>query len=247
MTEVLASPEPADMSQVECLETFAYVPGQGCIRLRQHMQRMIRDYQMISERYGGQRCSTDVDELGRKVLTQIGSSEQALRVRVTLSSGGAVKVTSTPFTDKKGTIQTIALSKQVVDHTDFWITVKSTHRTIYERIKADKPAEIFDTLISNDEGNVTECCVANVAFCFGEDWVSLDSSTVGEDILKAHHWVTPPLKDGMLPGILRHELVSKGLLKEESVPVNELRRSDTKFAMIAFNSLRGMYPCTLVL
>ena len=81
-----------------------------------------------------------------------------------------------------------------------------------------------DVLLTNVAGNVTESTIANVAALIGG------------------RWVTPPIGEGLLPGVLRGRLVSDGVLVEQPVPVDDLRRAD---GLALVNSVRGWRPARL--
>ena len=70
----------------------------------------------------------------------------------------------------------------------------------------------------NNLGNVTESAIANIVY-------QLDGELF-----------TPPLVDGLLPGVLRDELLDTGVIAERSLPVDELEVVE---AFWLINSLRG--------
>ncbi|KAJ9476119.1 Ubiquitin carboxyl-terminal hydrolase MIY1 [Pseudozyma hubeiensis] len=116
----------------------------------------------------------------------------------------------------------------------------------------DTDGKCFDVILWNDEVEqvvdgsvamvtsptrlVTESSLANVLV----EEVSADG---GES-----RFVTPRTQTGMLDGLLRHWLVSKGLVQEEDVSLNELvGRVDSGSAHVWLcNSLRGVWKVDLV-
>ena len=118
---------------------------------------------------------------------------------------------------------------------------KTSARHVYDAARAragiDKPIAIadgqraptaakpFDVLLYNEAGELTECCIANVA---------LEDGRGG--------WATPPPECGLLPGVLRAELLMAGALYEAVVTLDELIAAlrDGR-RLVAFNSLRGVY------
>jgi len=74
----------------------------------------------------------------------------------------------------------------------------------------------FDVLLVNEKGHITECSIANIAF-----EVKCEEGN-DQDPLSTW-WITPPESDGLLPGVLRQELLTRGHLSEQTVTVNHLR------------------------
>jgi para-aminobenzoate synthetase/4-amino-4-deoxychorismate lyase len=101
---------------------------------------------------------------------------------------------------------------------------KTTHRAHYEAFAPTDPA-VFDTLLYNAQGELTECTRGNIA------------------LLLDGQWVTPPLRCGLLDGVGREMYLKQGRLKEAVLRVTDLPRVQA-FAFI--NSLRGWLDANLV-
>lgn len=101
---------------------------------------------------------------------------------------------------------------------------KTTRRAHYEAF-APTAGGVFDTLLWNAEGEITECTRGNIA---------LQREDGG--------WVTPPLRCGLLNGIGRARRLRSGELAEAVVRVQELPRMK---ALAFVNSLRGWLPADL--
>ena len=113
----------------------------------------------------------------------------------------------------------IGLADHVVHADDPWFTVKTTHREIYDSARAALPNGLDEVVFVNQSGFVSEGTITNVFVQKG-------------DIL-----LTPALSDGVLPGILRAELLNDGRAQEA-----QLRWADVLAAEDVFvgNSLRGL-------
>ena len=111
----------------------------------------------------------------------------------------------------------LALAPEPVDDGDAFLYHKTTRRGVYERARAERPGA-DDVVLWNARGEITETCVANIAFRDGEEWV------------------TPPLSSGLLPGVFRRHLLETGRLRE-GVVLKEALGTDTETAV--FNSVRG--------
>ncbi|WP_019654901.1 aminodeoxychorismate synthase component I [Variovorax atrisoli] len=100
---------------------------------------------------------------------------------------------------------------------------KTTRRAHYEAFAPTQPG-VFDTLLWNRDGEITECTRGNIA------------------LLLDGRWVTPPLHCGLLNGIGRANRVRDGQLAEAVVRVEDLPRVQ---ALAFMNSLRGWLDADL--
>lgn len=108
-------------------------------------------------------------------------------------------------------------------HSEF-TRFKTTHRAHYDAFAPTDPA-VFDTLLYNEAGELTECTRGNIA------------------LLLDGRWVTPPLRCGLLDGIGREMALKQGRVVEAVVRVDDLLRVQA-FAFV--NSLRGWLPARLL-
>ncbi len=114
----------------------------------------------------------------------------AYAVRLLLSRNGSVRTETAPppVTPRH---PKVALASAPISSDDEFLRYKTTNRAVYEAL-APKTPDVFDTLLFNERGEITEFTRGNVA-------LALD----GE-------WVTPPEASGLLPGTLRAELLLQG-------------------------------------
>jgi para-aminobenzoate synthetase/4-amino-4-deoxychorismate lyase len=147
------------------------------------------------------------------------------RVRLLLKRQGVARAESFVLAASDGTPQRVQLASTALEaaHSEF-VRYKTTHRALYDAY-APTDATVFDTLLWNARGELTESTRCNVA-------MKLD----GE-------WLTPALSCGLLDGIAREELIERGRLREAVIPIEALARAE---GLALFNSLRGWMPATLV-
>lgn len=100
---------------------------------------------------------------------------------------------------------------------------KTSRRDHYEAYAPSDP-NIFDTLLYNPQGELTECTRGNIA------------------LLLDGQWQTPALRCGLLAGVGRAQLLAQGRLQEAVITLADLPRVQA-FAFV--NSLRGWLPATL--
>jgi len=101
---------------------------------------------------------------------------------------------------------------------------KTTRRAHYDAFTPTDPA-VFDTLLYNAQGELTECTRGNIA-------LKLDGV-----------WVTPPLRCGLLDGVGREMALKAGRLAEKVVHLDDLPRVQ---AVAFVNSLRGWVDAQMV-
>src|SRR5439155_25284069 len=133
----------------------------------------------------------------------------------TLSRSGKITLEASPIHSLQG--NKITLAKQPMPRPSTFIYHKTTHRQIYRQHLEAQP-EFNDVILWNDQGFITESCIANVVI-----------SHQGE-------WVTPPLNHGLLPGVFRKSLIENGLIHEKSISVDELLHAQHVYLI---NSVRG--------
>lgn len=147
----------------------------------------------------------------------------AWRVRLLLDAQGQVSAAAYALPATATPVR-LQLATHAIEeaHSEF-VRFKTTHRSHYDAFAPTQP-EVFDTLLWNAQGEITECTRGNIA-------VLLDGS-----------WVTPPLHCGLLPGVGRARALREGRVREAMVRLEDLPRA-TAFAFV--NSLRGWVDATL--
>ncbi|MFZ6819046.1 aminodeoxychorismate synthase component I [Undibacterium sp. Ji22W] len=123
----------------------------------------------------------------------------------------------------------IFLSQQVCTTHPVFLAHKSSHRALYDKAwqEAEKQGG-FDSLFCNSLGKITEGGRSNV-------FVKIKGN-----------WYTPPLSDGVLPGIMRSVLLEDTQLRaaEKSLSRQDLQQAEEIFVC---NALRGVLKAELVL
>lgn len=148
------------------------------------------------------------------------------RVRLALSVTGEVQITAEPLPPS---VQPVSLQlahqpiANAVAHSDV-VRFKTSVRQHYDAFKPQS-AGIFDIVLFNEDGQITEGTRGNIA-------VQLDG-----------RWVTPPLQCGLLPGVGRALALSQGRLTEQVVTLQEANHA-SGWAFI--NSLRGWLDARLI-
>jgi para-aminobenzoate synthetase/4-amino-4-deoxychorismate lyase len=145
------------------------------------------------------------------------------RVRLLLDAQGTPRAEAFAMEAPPSRVQ-LQLAARAFDEAQSDFTrFKTTRRAHYEAFAPTAPG-VFDTLLWNREGEITECTRGNIA------------------LLLDGRWVTPPLHCGLLNGIGRAGRVRSGQLAEAVVRVDDLPRVQ---ALAFVNSLRGWIDADL--
>ena len=143
-------------------------------------------------------------------------------VRLLLSRRGSVAIETKPL-PVAPPAPLVAFAASAVSSDDEFLHHKTTNRAVYEA-HVPKSAEIFDTLLFNERGEITEFTRGNVAIETGG------------------RFLTPPEGSGLLPGTLRAELLAQGRLVEAVITPDDLACANSLWFL---NSLRGMLAVRL--
>lgn len=201
------------------IETFRFEPVSGFARLERHLARLEGSARELGFRYSRDR----VDE----ALAGLSGRDAPLRVRLELALDGAVEVTSQPFVPlAPGTVWTIGIAEARLDAADPLVRHKTTRRQIYEAARAEfSRDEADEVVLLNGDGRLCEGTITNVF---------VDS---GDGLLR-----TPSLANGLLPGVLRAQLIEEERAVEADLSPEDLRSAA---AIFVGNSLRGLIPARL--
>ena len=145
------------------------------------------------------------------------------RIRLLLDAQGLPRAEAFAMDAPPSRVQ-LQLASRAFDEADSEFSrFKTTRRAHYEAFAPTTPG-VFDTLLWNRHGEITECTRGNIA------------------LLLDGRWVTPPLRCGLLNGIGRATRLHSGQLAEAVVRVDDLPRVQA-FAFL--NSLRGWLDADL--
>ncbi len=199
------------------IETLKYEAGQGCVRQDRHLARLERSAAAL-----GYACEpTDA----RALLDQISSVDDQ-RVRLTLSQNGDCQLTTEPLIETVEPVD-IAISKNPlspeVQETRYKISARDFYNQELSRVK--ELTDCFDVIFLNPRGEICEGSFTNI-------FVKKDGLLF-----------TPDLACGLLPGILREELIETGQVREAVLTLENLIEADEIYIG---NSLRGLLRTRLV-
>jgi para-aminobenzoate synthetase / 4-amino-4-deoxychorismate lyase len=192
------------------IETFGWTPGDGFVRLAGHLARLSASAAHFGYRF-------DAGELARRLDALAATLPREPRtIRVTLSPAGRVDVVHEPMRRWTDPVRLALATRGLSSDHPLW-RHKTARREIY-RDHAPVTIAHDDVLLANERGELAETRIANVVLEIdGEMW-------------------TPHAAAGLLPGVLRAELLRDGTLRERVLRVADLQRAT---AVWVINSLRG--------
>lgn len=145
------------------------------------------------------------------------------RARLTLTAAGALSITRSQMAPTADT-WVIDLAEASVNSADPWFRHKTSQRLLYDKARSNLPNGIDEVIFVNERGRLTEGTITNL-------FVRMDGVL----------W-TPPLSDGVLPGVLRRSLIEAGELRSKHLAPADLQKAEQIFVG---NSLRGLIPARL--
>lgn len=208
--------KPADLT---LRETLRWEPASGFKRLEQHLRRLLRSADAL-----GFRAPSDA----AKALNAAVGGTQPLTVRVVMNYKGELDVAAEPFVPLCDTaVWRLKIAEKTrLDSADTFYRHKSSRREPYDAARAEfSTAEADEVLLLNERG---EICEGSATSIFVES---------AEGAL-----LTPPLDSGILPGVLRADLIRERRARGQSLKPQDLAGRK----LFVGNSLHGLVAAELV-
>ena len=199
----------------DLIETLGYDPERGCERLDAHIARLAESATVL-----GFACDRHAVRNELQAAT-FGRTKPAL-VRLLLARGGAVAIElrRRPAPRPASRPLTAALAPIAVDARDLRRWHKTTDRAFYDRPRQASGAD--EVVFLDADGRVTEGSFTNV-------FVERDGTLL-----------TPPASLGLIPGVLRAELLATGRAREA-----DLTPADLAHGFHLGNAARGLMAARL--
>ena len=203
----------------EVLETLALVDG-VYRHQAEHLARMAE----AAQHFGYPWQPAAVHACLQALAAQHGSGPW--RVRLLLDRFGQPRAEAFALQPTASPVQLQLAPRPLAEAHGEWVRFKTTRRAHYAAFAPAPGSGIFDTVLFNAEGEITESTFGNLA-------MQMDDG----------RWLTPPLACGLLPGVGRAVALREGRVQEGVVRVQDLHRV-RRWAFI--NSLRGWLDAELV-
>ena len=195
------------------IETLGW-DGTGFARLDLHLARLARSAQLL-----GWGC--DLGAVRAALDAAVG--DRPARVRLTLDAAGGVAITLAAM-PTQAALWRVGLAADRLLSDDPWLCIKSTNRAAYDAARAQLAGGLDEVIFLNERGEVCDGSITTVFFDAGQGLC------------------TPPLACGLLPGVLRAEMLLHGTAREAVLHASDLGRVQ----LWVGNSLRGLMPAVFV-
>ncbi|UXT91480.1 aminotransferase class IV family protein [Agrobacterium pusense] len=208
--------KPADLT---LRETLRWEPQTGFQRIDQHIRRLLRS----ADALGFRAPANAVQALEKAV-----GGDKPLCVRLVMNHRGELDIETTEFEPlRQDTVWRVRIARNVkLDSTDTFYRHKSSRREPYDAARAEFSAgEADEVLLLNERG---ELCEGSSTSIFVE--------------MPDGQLLTPPLDSGILPGVLRADLI-----RERKARGQALRPEDIAGRrLFVGNSLHGLVAAELI-
>jgi para-aminobenzoate synthetase/4-amino-4-deoxychorismate lyase len=198
----------------DLIETMRFDPEDGILLLERHLER-IRD---SAEAFG---FPFDRHVVRNELQAATFRLRDAAKVRLLLGPSGAVAIGISPPPAPPPAPVKVRIVPHSVPREDFRLAHKTTRRALYDEPR--RAAGTWEVVFTDAEGYLTEGS-------FTALFVERDGVLV-----------TPPLSRGLLPGVLRAELLATGRAVE-----GDLRPEDLAGGFLLGNALRGLVAAVTV-
>jgi para-aminobenzoate synthetase/4-amino-4-deoxychorismate lyase len=198
----------------DLIETMAFDPREGIPLLERHLERMKASARQLGFAFDRHAARNELQAATFRL-------ERPSRVRLLLSASGAIAVEAGPLPPAPVEPVSVTVVPLPVAPADFRLRHKTSDRSFYDA--ARREAGCFEVAFLGPDGQLTEG--------------SFTSLFVQRDGL-LH---TPPLSSGLLPGVLRAQLLEEGRAAETT-----LCPADLAQGFYVGNALRGLLRARLV-
>lgn len=201
----------------DLVETMRFAPDSGVARLEFHLERLKQSARELGFAF-------DRHEARNRIQALCFDLDAPRRVRLLCARSGAIALEAAALPDGWPDPVPVIVLPLPVDPGDWRLHHKTSDRHFYEDARAVAiGASAQEALFIREDGLLTEGSIANI-FVEREEGVLL----------------TPPAELGLLPGVLRRELIEQGKARE-----SKLRIEDLQGGFLLGNSLRGLIRARL--
>ena len=191
----------------DLIETMRFEPLAGILRLEQHLERIKTSAASFGFEF-------DVHAIRNRLHAGIIHAEKLSKIRLMVSRNGAQSVEIWPLQDV--TEWRVGIVPLPVDAGDFRLRHKITDRAFYDNARKARP-DCDELVFVGTDGLLTEGSITAL-------FVERDGRLL-----------TPRLESGLLPSILRRELLESGKAIESDLSIGDLAGG-----FLVGNSLRGL-------
>jgi para-aminobenzoate synthetase/4-amino-4-deoxychorismate lyase len=204
----------ADPRHFDLIETMRFDPHQGIALLERHLLRMKESARAFDFEFDRHAARNELQAATFRL-------DAAHRIRLMLSRSGQIAIEIGDLPPAPAEPVRVALAPLPVDAADFRLRHKTSDRAFYDAARAASGA--FEVAFTDADGGLTEGSFTSIF------------------VEREGRLLTPPVSRGLLPGVLRAELIESGKAEEQ-----DLRAEDLKQGFFIGNALRGLIRARLV-
>lgn len=210
-----------DTADFELIETMRWQPETGFLRFDRHLARL---YGSAAEL--GFAC--DPQKVGAVLAKAVDGARTAMRTRLALARNGDTTASAQPYEPLAADrVWMLRLARTRLDSSNMLLRHKTSRRQLYSHARSEYlVTQADEVILANERGEICEGTITNVFADFGSGVLA-----------------TPRLDCGLLPGVLRAELLDEGRAEEAIYSYDDLTSAK---ALFVGNSLRGLIPAKLV-
>ncbi|WP_033920510.1 aminodeoxychorismate synthase component I [Sphingomonas sp. 37zxx] len=198
----------------DLIETMRFDPRQGIALLDRHFERLRASAKHFGFSFDRHATRNDLQAATFRL-------ESAAKVRLLLAPSGTVAIEVAPLPPPPTAPVQVALVPHIVSPADFRLRHKTSDRAFYDDPR--RASGCFEVIFVDPEGFATEGSFTSI-------FVERDGILI-----------TPPLSRGLLPGVLRADLIATGRAIE-----GELTPADLAHGFFIGNALRGLVSAVTV-
>jgi len=198
------------------IETLAFRPGQGFVRRDRHLARMARSAAAFGIPFDGDQALQ---------VLNAAAGHEALRCRLTLDVAGRFDLTTGALAANPEQWR-LAVSDNRLTASDIWLRHKTTRRAAYDTARAALPQGVDEVIFLNERDELCEGTITNLFLDMPDG-----------------RCLTPADTSGVLPGILREELLDNKQVTQTTLTLTDLQNAQM---VHVGNSLRGLIRAELV-
>jgi para-aminobenzoate synthetase/4-amino-4-deoxychorismate lyase len=203
------------LNDFSLIESILWEPHPGYYLLNLHLKRLKQSCEYFSININSGQLKKELAVLAKTLKTK-GNS---FKIRILVNSDGKFLIEKSSFKGENLPV-TVKISRQTTDPENILLYHKTTSRKLYEKERAKARREgFFEVIFLNRYGELTEGSITNLF------------------VLKNNVLYTPPVKCGLLPGVLRQHLLKTGVAKEKVLYEKDLKAAQKIYIG---NSVRGL-------
>jgi len=203
-------------ASADLIETMAFDPARGVPLLELHLERMKASAAALGFEFDRHALRNQIQALSFEI-------DHPAKLRLVLARSGATALEAAAMPAAMDSAVCAVLPHPVAAN-DWRLQHKTSDRGFYDAaLRAAKGAGADEALLLRDDGLLTEGSFTNLF------------------VERGGKLLTPPLKLGLLPGVLRRSLIDEGRAEEADLTLDDLAAG-----FLIGNALRGLIPARLL-